>query len=322
MTEDGREPALNPAGPIRWEFMAAHAYEHTRADRRPGQLRALWIALVANAALLVVEVVAGVAFGSLALFADAGHLVADVAGLAVAIAGLHLAVRPATLLHTFGFERAEVLAAQASGLLMVGAAIWVSLEAAGRLLHPGPVDGGGLVAVASVGLVVNLGSSFMVHRASGGSLNMRGAFLHLATDAIGSLGTVAAGILILGWGLFRADAVMALVIAALVIWSAWGLLKDATHVLMEGAPKGIDPEEIDQAITEQEAVQGVHHLHLWNLASDVPALSAHVVLSGEPSMREAQRIGERLKAMLAERYGVEHVTLELECCEPAPKATP
>jgi len=299
------------------EVVTEHAYEHIQADRHPGQLRALWVALVANALLMVVEVIAGIAFGSLALLADAGHLVADVAGLAVAIAGLHLAVRPATVLHTFGFERAEVLAAQISGLLMIGAAVWVSLEAVGRLLDPAPVDGRGLIAVAAVGLVVNLGSSVIVHRASGSSLNMRGAFLHLATDAIGSLGTIVAGILILGWGLYRADPAMALVISVLVIWSAWGLLRETTHVLMEGAPKGIDPEEVDRAITAEEAVQGVHHLHLWNLASDVPALSAHVVLAGEPSMREAQRIGEQLKAMLADRYGVQHVTLEMECSDPA-----
>lgn len=282
------------------------------------QRRVLAAALAANGAALVAEVVGGLAFRSLALLADAAHLLTDVAGLALAALALRLVERPATPRHSFGLQRAEVLAAQANGLLLAGASVWILVEAGRRFVHPVPVAGLGLSVVALVGLGVNVGSAALIARVRGASLNMRAALLHMASDAAGSAGALLAGVLALAWGLDRADPLVSMLIAALVLHAAWRLLRDTTHVLLEGTPRGIDPLAVEEALRSSEGVEGVHHLHLWNLASDVPALSAHVVLSGEVSMHEAQGRGERLKAMLARRFGIVHSTLELECHECGP----
>lgn len=285
---------------------------------RGQQRRVLAVVLAANGAVLVAEAVGGLVFRSLALLADAAHLLTDVAGLAVAALALRLVERPATPRHSFGLQRAEVLAAQANGLLLAGGSVWILVEAARRLVHPLEVAGLGLSVVALVGLAVNVASAGLIARLQGASLNMRGALLHMAADAVGSLGTLLAGLLALVWRLHRADPVVSMVIAVLVLWAAWRLLRDTTHVLLEGTPRSIDPLAVEEALRSSEGVEGVHHLHLWNLASDVPALSAHVVLTGEVSMHEAQGRGERLKAMLARRFGILHSTLELECHECGP----
>jgi cobalt-zinc-cadmium efflux system protein len=287
---------------------------------RARQRRAIAVALAVNGALLVAEVVAGLAFRSLALLADAAHLVTDVAGLGVALLALALVERPATLRHSFGLQRAEVLGAQANGLLLLVGSGWILAEAAHRLGHPQPVAGAGLLTVALVGLVVNLGSAAVLRRQVGGSLNLRGALLHLWADAAGSLGAAGAGVAVLAWGADRADPIISIGIAGLVLWAAWRLLRDATHVLLEGTPREMDPREVEEALAREQGVAGVHHVHLWNLASDVPALSAHIVLAEEASMHEAEVRREGLKAMLADRFGIGHATLEMEChrCRPAP----
>lgn len=299
---------VEPAAPS-----AGHEFEHGADPGRQDQRRALGWALGVNAGLLVLEVAGGIVFGSLALLADAVHLVSDVAGLGIAVAAVALTARPVSRRHSFGFARAEVLAAQLSSLLLLGAGAWILVEALGRLRAPVPVDGAGMAAVASIGLAVNLGSSVLIHRAQGSSLNMRASFVHLATDALGSFGAMVAGLLILGWGWLRADSLMSLATALLVLWAGAGLLRDTTHVLMEGSPRGLDPEEVRAAMVDVDGVSDVHHLHLWNLASDVPALSAHLVIDGEPTLRESQRTADRVKTMLGEQFAITHLTLELEC---------
>ena len=290
-----------------------HAQEHRPVDRGGHERRALWAALIANAALLVIEAAGGLAFGSLVLMADAGHLLADVSALAVSVAAIGLARRRPTVKHTFGFERAEVLAAQVNALLLVAVMAWIVQEAIHRLAAPPPVQAGGMLVVAATALVVNGASSVLLARAAGRSLNMRGAYIHLAVDAAGSLTAIAAAALILGWGLRSADPVASLITAALAAWAVFGLFRGTTHVLMEGAPRGLDAGQVEGALLEHRHVVGVHHLHLWSLASDVPALSAHVVLAGEPSVADAQRCAEALRVMLAERFGIVNVTLEVEC---------
>jgi cobalt-zinc-cadmium efflux system protein len=292
--------------------VAGHAFEHGGDIARPGQRRALGWALGVNIALLAVEVIGGIVFGSLALLADAAHLVSDVAGLGIALGALILTARPVSTRHSFGFARAEVMAAQVSALLLLAAGVWILVEGVTRLGDPVPVQGAGLAAVATLGLVVNAGSAIVVHRAQGESLNMRASFVHLATDAAGSLGAIIAGLVILGWGWARADSVVSIATAALVLWTGWGLLCESTHVLMEGTPRGLDPDQVTAAIAHVEGVVGVHHLHLWNLASDVPAASAHVVLSGQPTLRQAQRTADAVRAALADRFALTNVTLELE----------
>ena len=297
-----------------------HAFEHGGDIARPGQRRALGWALGVNVALLAVEVVGGLVFSSLALLADAAHLVSDVAGLGIALGALILTARPVTARHSFGFARAEVMAAQVSALLLIGAGIWILVESLTRLAAPVPVNGGGLAAIATLGLLVNGGSAIVVHGAQGESLNMRASFVHLATDAAGSLAAVVAGTTILAWGWSRADSVASIATAVLVLWTGWGLLRQSTHVLMEGTPQGLTAGQIVDVIAQVPGVAGVHHLHVWSLASDTPALSAHLAVLGEPTLRQAQAVGAAVRSGLASALDVTNVTLELETAtaEPAP----
>jgi len=294
---------------------AGHRHHH--GSVRGAQRRALVLSLAFNSVFLVAEVVGGLAFRSLALLADAAHMASDVAALVIALAAQRLLERPATARHSYGLQRAEVLGAQANAISLLAVAAWITYEALRRVGDPVEVAGGGLVVVATLGLAVNVGSAVLLARAQHGSLNMRGAFVHMAVDAAGSVAAIAAGVGVLAWEANWLDPAMSVAIAAMVLWSAWGLLRDTAHVLLEGAPAGIDPAEVEAAVAADVEVDAVHHLHLWNLASDVPALSAHVVVKGEVSLHDAQQTGDRLKVLLVERFGIEHATLELEChaCE-------
>jgi cobalt-zinc-cadmium efflux system protein len=291
---------------------------------REAQRRALRTSLAANGVLLMVEVVTGLALGSLALLADAAHMMSDVAALGVALGAQRLLEVPATSRHTYGLQRAEVLAAQFNGLVLVVAAGWIVSEAVGRLGDPPEISGAGLALVAALGLTVNLASARLLFVARGDSLNMRGAFLHMMLDSLGSIGALGAGLGALWWDSYWIDPVISIAIAGLVLWSAWQLLRDTTQILLEGAPRGMDPSDVAAALASDAAVETIHHLHLWNLASDVPALSAHVVLVQASSLHEAQIEGERLKETLRERFGIQHSTLELEChvCDPVHERTP
>ncbi len=277
--------------------------------------RALWIALGANAGLLVVEVVGGFLFSSLALLADATHLATDVVGLGVAVGAQVLVARPATGRRTFGLRRAEALGAQANGVLVLGVAAWIAVEAVSRLGSDHGVDGAGLLGVATVGLVVNAGAAWVLARVAGPNLNLRAALVHTLADVTSSAGAMVAGIGILAFGATWLDPAASLGIAVLVAWSAWGLLRDTTNVLLEAAPRGVDVAQVEQALSSESGVEAVHHLHVWEVASDLPALSAHIVLGEVPSLHDAQVRGDELKVMLAERFGIEHTTLELECHE-------
>ena len=263
-------------------------------------------------ALFALEVTGGIAFGSLALLADAADRVSDVIALGVAIAAVVLAARPVTNGHSFGFARAEVMAGQVTALIMLAAGLWIVIEALARLQDPVPVDGAGLAAVAVLGLVFNAASAALVRRDQGRSLNMRACFAHLATDAAGSLAALIAGMTILAWGWTRADAVASLGTAALILWASSRLLRESIHVFMEGAPRGLDSQQVRAVIQDVDGVVDVHHLHLWCLASDVPACSAHVVLADQPTLAEAQQSGMAIKAALADQFALTNVTLELE----------
>lgn len=286
---------------------------------RSAQSRALRLALAANALYLVVEVVGGLVFSSLALLADAAHMLSDVAGLGIALIAQTLVSRPASARHTFGLQRAEVLGAQVNGLVLAGGALWIILEALRRLGSPADVSGLGLMVVAGAGLAVNVGSAAVLARSGGRSLNMRAALAHMVADAAASVATILAGVAVLLWDADLVDPLVSIGIAGLVLYAAWRLLRDTTQVLMEGAPEGLKVVEVERALAGAEGVESVHHLHLWNLASDVPALSAHVVLRNDVSLHEAQLQGDRLKDTLRANFGIEHATLELEChpCDPA-----
>jgi len=299
-------------GTVRLRLNEGVDAEHPHGYRQ-GERRALWIVLVANGALMAGEFAAALAFGSLTLLAESFHLLTDVSGLALAVLAVGLMARPATARHSYGLQRAEVLAAQANAAILLAASAWVVFEAVRRLIHPVRVSGIGLVVVGAIGLAVNLSSAALLRRQPGTGLNVRGAFLHLASDALGSLGAMVAGVAISAWNFHRADPAVSLGIALLVLLAAWRLLRDTIHVLLEGTPRGMEPQGVEAALAAEDGVDNIHHVHLWSLASDTPALSAHVVLSGSLTMHEAQLKGDALKAMLAERFGIHHATLELEC---------
>jgi cobalt-zinc-cadmium efflux system protein len=277
--------------------------------------RALWIALGANAGLLAAELLGGFAFASLALLADAAHLATDVVGLAVALVAQTLVTRPASDRRTFGLRRAEALGAQANALLVLGAAVWIAEEAVGRLGTGHEVDGAGVVAVAAVALALNGVSAAVLAGVAGRRLNLRAALVHLLADVGSSFAVLIAGVGVLAFAADWLDPVASLAIAALVVWSIWGLLRDTTNVLLEAAPRDLVVGDVEHALAAAPGVEAVHHLHVWEVASDLPALSAHVVLSGAPTLHDAQARGDELKTMLADRIGIAHATLELECHE-------
>jgi cobalt-zinc-cadmium efflux system protein len=291
-----------------------HGHAAPQAGEREGQRRrALWIALCANAGYLVLQVVAALAFGSLALLADGVHMVSDVAALAIALVAQRVATAAPSRRHTYGLVRAEVIGAQVNALLLLGAAAWIVIEAVQRLGETPEIDGTGVAVVAALGLAVNGGSAWVVARAADANLNLRGAFWHLAGDALGSLGALVAGIAVAVADATWVDAAASIFIAALIVVSALVLLRDVGRVLLEGAPAGLQVDDVERALADVPRVEAVHHVHVWSLGSETPALSAHVVLAGEPTLHEAQAQGDELRAMLAERFGIGHATLELEC---------
>lgn len=280
------------------------------ADRRR---RALWIALGLNGTFLFAELIGGLVFGSLALLADAAHMLSDVAGLAIALVAQHLLDRPASVRHTYGLQRAEVLGAQANGVLLLATAGWILFEAARRIGDPPEVAGGGVLVVATLGLAVNVGSAVLLARASGESLNMRGAYAHMMADAAGSVGVIVAALAVITAGANWVDPAVSVLIGLLVVRTSWRLLRDTTHVLLEGTPDAIDAAEVERWFSTAPGVASVHHIHLWHLTSETTALSAHVVLHDQPSLHEAQARGDVLKDELWQRFAIAHSTLELEC---------
>ncbi len=287
--------------------------DHTAAAGTSRARRALWIALIANAGFLVVEVVGGLLFDSLALLADAAHMSTDVAGLVIALVAQSLMLRPASARRTFGLRRAEALGGLVNGALILAAAVWIFVEAAKRIGEPADVAGGGLLGVAFVGLVVNVVSAVILGRAQGRDLNMRGAFVHMAVDAAGSVGAMAAGAGVLLFDADWLDPVVSILIGMLVVYSAWGLLRDTVNVVLEGVPRHLDLDDLEAALSADPHVEAVHHLHVWEVGAGLTALSAHVVLCDAYALHDAQQQGEALKTMLSARFGVEHATLELEC---------
>ncbi len=298
--------------------MAHNHHAHTAGSdgtsmTHRARVRALQIALVANGVFFAIQLAGGIVFGSLALIADSAHMASDVVALALALLAQALITRPASNRNTYGMLRAEVLAAQANAAVLVLVSGWVVYEAIQRFSSPEPIDGLGVIVVGLLGLAVNAGSAWIISRSSGDSLNLRGAFLHLASDAAGSVGVVIAGIVVLTTGADWVDPLVSIFISILVLIAAWQLLRDTTRVLLEGVPKGLDVDAVERSLASADGVEAVHHLHVWSIGSETPALSAHIVLTGELTLHEAQARGDRLKEELASGFGIEHATLELEC---------
>lgn len=247
------------------------------------------------------------------MLADAAHIATDVVALAVAYAALRITQRPPTERHTFGFGRTEVLVAQGNGFLLFAGAIVVIVEAISRFGSSHEVSAGGVLVVGSIGLVVNVASAVALYRHAHDNINMRGAFWHLFSDALGSVGVIVAGA---GVALFSAewlDPAVSIAISVLVIAGAWQLLRDSGRVLLEAVPKNLDVAAVRDALAAETGVEAVHHLHLWTTGSEQAALSAHVVLGGPISLHDAQLRAGELKRMLSSEFGIEHSTLEVEC---------
>ena len=227
---------------------------------------------------MVFEVVAAIMAGSLALLSDSGHMLSDVGAIGAALWAINLAARPAAGAWTFGWKRAEILSAAANGITLLVVSGIIAFEAIRRLVHPPHVDGGPVLVVAIIGMGVNILAAWTLTKANRSSLNIEGAFKHILTDLYGFIGTVIAGIVIITTGFVRADSIASLVVVGLMLKAAWGLLRDSGQVLLEAAPEGVDLDDIRAHLLEDEHVHDVHDLHVWTLTSDLPTLSAHVVI--------------------------------------------
>jgi len=289
-----------------------HAHDHDH--RLTGDRRALTVALVLVASVMVAEVVAGMLGDSLALLADAGHMLTDAAALGFALFASTMAARPAAGRWTYGYSRLEILAAQANGITLGLLAIWVVWSAVHRLADPREVDGGLVLVVALGGALVSLVASLVLARASRDSLNVRAAFLHVLTDVAAFGATAVAGALILVTGWNRLDPIASLAVAALMLWSSIQLLRESTAIFLERAPADADPEAIGRALVGEDDVVEVHDLHVWTVTSGFPALSAHVLVAPDADCHAARR---RLQETLSERFGLTHTTLQVDHAEPS-----
>ena len=271
--------------------------------------RRLTIALAVIVAFMAVEVVAGILASSLVLVSDAAHMLTDAGAIGLSLVALRLAARPAQGNLTFGLKRAEILSALANGAVLVVLAALIVYEAIRRLVDPLAVGGWTVVVVALVGLAVNLVATRQLALADRGNMAVEGSFRHLLTDLYAFAGTLVAGIVVVVTGFDRADPIASLVVAGLMLWAAYGLLRDSGRVLLEISPAGMDVEEIGQALADHPHVSSVHDLHVWQISSGFPALSAHVLV---PPGDDCHGIRRELEHLLGERFGVEHTTLQVD----------
>jgi cobalt-zinc-cadmium efflux system protein len=287
---------------------------HTHENARPGgargkNRRALAVVLALTASFTVVEVVGGLLTHSLALLADAGHMLSDNLSLGIALFATWLAGRPATPERTFGYQRAEILAALANGVTLVAISIWIFIEAYSRLWEPPEILGKPMLAVAALGLLVNALSAIILSRSAGENLNAQGALRHVIADALGSVGAMVAAAIILLTGWRYADPLVSAAIGLLILGSSWKLLRDSTNILLEATPRSIDAEEVGRRMAGARGVEEVHDLHIWTITSGFPALSAHVLVGRSEDCHARRR---DLEDLLRREYGIEHTTLQVD----------
>lgn len=283
----------------------SHALDARRADSRQRMRWALWI----NVGLLLAEAIGGVLTGSLAVLADAGHLLSDAGSIVLALIAARLATLPAAGRRTFGYQRSEVLAALVNGLLLVAVSVAVAIAALGRLSDPPGIDGWGVLALGLFGLAGNVAATVVLAGGQREDINLEGVLRHSAADALGSLGVVLAGAFVLLGGSPVIDPIVGLLIAGLILASSWRLIKEPVDVLMEAAPAGIDVDGVGAAICQEDGVRSVHDLHVWTVTSGFGAIAAHVVVAQGV---DRDLIRRRLELTLREAYGIEHTTLQME----------
>lgn len=258
---------------------------------------------------MLAEVVGGLLTNSLALLADAGHMLSDSFSLFLALGAVALAARPVTAKRTFGYKRAEILAALINGVLLVVVSAWIIIEAIGRIGDPPDVLGGWMLVVASIGLAINLIAAWVLYRSGGESLNVKAALRHVLADVAGSVGVILAALIILTTGWELADPIVSIVISVLIAASAWSILRDSVDVLLEAAPPGMDSEKIGYSMASLKGVDQVHDLHIWQITSGMPMLSAHVLVGPDSDCHGIRR---QLEELLENDYEIDHTTLQVE----------
>jgi len=276
------------------------------ADANRGKLA---IALGLILAFMAFEVAVGVIAGSLALLSDAAHMLTDAAAIALSLVAVHLAAKPAKGTMTFGFKRAEILSAQFNGATLFVLALVIVYEAIHRLFTPPAVAGTAVLIVALVGIAVNLAATYTLSKANRQSMNIEGAFKHIVTDLAAFIATAIAGTIILATGFRRADPIASLLIAGIMLYAAYGLLRDSGRVFLEAAPEGVDPDAIGRAMATETGVREVHDLHVWEVTSGFPALSAHVLVGERDDCHE---VSHALKRLLHDEFEIEHTTLQVD----------
>ena len=287
--------------------MADHAHSHSHGPPDFGRAFAIGIGL--NIGFVVIETIFGFAANSMALLSDAGHNLSDVLGLIVAWAGAMMARRSASPRFTYGLKKASILSALINALFLLVAIGAIGAEAVRRLFHPSPTEGGYVVVVAAIGILVNGLTALLFARGRAHDINIRGAFLHMASDALVSLAVVFAGFVILGTGQQWVDPIMSLAVAVVILWSSIGLLKESVWMSLAGVPSGIDVDQVEVALAELDGVDAVHDLHVWPLSTTETALTAHIVT---PSADYPDALLESARVMLHDRFRIEHCTIQVE----------
>jgi cobalt-zinc-cadmium efflux system protein len=295
----------------------AHSHSHAEHSHGPegghshggGNRRALSIALAITATYTVAEVIGGLITGSLALLADAGHMLSDNFSLGLALFAFWLSAKPPTPERSFGYKRAEILAALFNGVTLVAISIWIFYEAYRRFQDPPEILGGWMMAVAVMGLFVNVAAAVVLSRSESESLNLQGALRHIIADLLGSVGVITAALIILLTGWLYADPIISVLIGLLVLGSSWKLLKESTNILLEQAPRGIDPSEVGTKMVGVEGVEEVHDLHVWEITAGFPALAAHVLVGQDEDCHERRR---EIEKVLYREFGIEHTTLQVD----------
>ena len=283
---------------------------HTHDSNDSNQRRVV-IALVITGLFMVVEVIGGLLSGSLALLADAGHMLTDTMALGLAALAFHVGRRPADQRRTFGYQRSQILAAFVNGITLIFVVGWILIEAVQRLLDPPDVAGPLMLAVAAAGLVVNIVSFAVLHGGDQENLNIRGAALHVAGDLLGSVAAIVAAIVIIYTGWLAVDPLLSVAVAALILRSAWALVRRSAHVLLEGAPDWLDVGDMRKTLVNAvPAVSDIHHVHVWGLTPQHLMLTMHVELDGPPE--NPTEIVRRVKQLLSSEYGIGHSTIEIE----------
>ncbi|AJT65916.1 cation diffusion facilitator family transporter [Streptomyces chattanoogensis] len=303
--------------------MTEHAHSHGHAHNHPGghshghshgvapdaDRRWLRAALLLLTAYMAVEVVIGVLARSLALISDAAHMLTDAVSIILALIAMRLAARPARGGYTYGLKRAEILSAQANGITLLLLSAWLGYEAVQRLISPPEVTGGLVLVTALSGIVINLVCTWFLSRANRSSLNIEGAYQHILTDLFGFVATAVSGLIVLTTGFQRADAIATLIVVALMLKAGTGLVRESGRIFMEAAPAGVDPDALGDHLVAEDQVVEIHDLHIWQITSGQPALSAHILVAPGGDCHKVRR---RLQALLSTQYGITHATLQVD----------